>query len=47
MLALLAFCRGNFGNKADDVLTVPPNLAAKAWRLTHTSYLGLSKLIFA
>jgi hypothetical protein len=37
---------GNFGSKADDVLTIPPNLAAKAWRITHTSFLGLSKLKF-
>jgi hypothetical protein len=37
---------GNFGTKADDTLTIPPNLAALAWRLTHTSYLGLSKLEF-
>ena len=31
---------------ADDILTIPPNLAAKAWRLTHTSFMGLSKLVF-
>jgi hypothetical protein len=37
---------GNFGSKQDDVLTIPPNLAAKAWRITHTSFLGLSKLKF-
>ena len=37
---------GNFGAKAEDVLRVPPNLAAKAWRLTHKSFLGLSKLRF-
>ncbi len=42
----VAVAGGNFGSKADDVLTIPPNLAAKAWRISHTSFLGLSKLQF-
>ena len=28
------------------MLIVPPNIAAKAWRFSHTSFLGLSKLKF-